>query len=149
VSSSSREAHTSVVTRSMSVAFLVAAAALLASGCGGSGGGKYSLSATQQCLNGIKGLHAIPQQNRFLAASGGNLKITFGYGTPVVYLVFGKNTSEAKKLEERGVAQAERYQAIPRKVILDGVAQKANVFYYSDEGALTQVARAKVEACLR
>ncbi len=149
MSSSSREARNPVAPRVLGAALLVAVAALLASGCGGSGGGKYSLSATQQCLNGIKGLHAIPQQNRFLAASGGNLKITFGYGTPVVYLVFGKNTSEAKKLEERGVAQAERYQSIPRQVILDGVAQKANVFYYSDEGALTQVARSKVEACLR
>ncbi len=94
-------------------------------------------------------MHATPQKNPFLDATGGNLKITFGYGNPVVYVVFGKNASEAKKLHDKAIAQTLRYQAIEKQVIIDGVGKKANVFYYSDAGPVTLYARGKLEACLR
>jgi hypothetical protein len=149
VSSSSREPGNLASARSLGAASVAVAVATLVSGCGGSGGPRYTLSATQACLNGTSGVHAVPQQNRFLTGSGGNLMVTFGFGSPTVYLAFGKDSSEAQTLENRGVSQAERYQSIPKQVILDGVSQKGNVFYYSDAGALTLVARAKVEACLR
>jgi hypothetical protein len=128
-------------------AALALAVAMVAAGCG-SGGNRYSLDPTEKCLQ-KEGLHVVPDTAPLLHGSGGNLRVEFGYGSPKVFVAFGKDEAEAKAIEGKAVAAAKKFAALDEKTIRDGVAQVRNVFYYSDSGPLTGVARDKVGGCLR
>ncbi len=128
-----------------SVALVLAA---LAAGCGSKGAHGYSLAPTEKCLNST-GARASPVTNQLLKGSEGNLKVQFTYGTEDIYIVFGKNATEAIAIQNRAVTQTEINEHIDRNTILGGVTQTGNVFYYSDYGPLTAVGRQKITACLR
>jgi hypothetical protein len=123
---------------------------LVATGCGSSGGSSdgYSLALTEKCLK-ASGLKAFPVKNDVVSGSQGNLHVEFTYGTEDIFMAFGKNPSEAKKIREEAIAATERHQHIDRQTILDGVEVAKNVFYYSNAGPLTQVTRQRIIACLR
>ena len=132
--------------RPLGAAFL-ACLAVAAAGCGSSGGPKYDLAATQKCLDD-DGLHAIRDHNSVLAGSQGNLRVDFGYGSPMAFIVFGKDEGEAKQISDDAVAAALRSSGLAETTVRSGIQQTANVFYYSNTGPLTQVARRKIAACL-
>jgi hypothetical protein len=121
---------------------------LVATGCGSKSGPTYTLSATEKCLNAA-GHKAYPVKDPILAGSQGNLEVDFSYGTESIYIVFGKNSSEATALQNKAVAQAEINEHIDRTTVLSGVTVDKNVFYYSDRGPLTVVGRGQITACLR
>ena len=117
-------------------------------GCGSGGGGpKYGLVTTRTCLD-REGLHAVPDHNTVLAGSQGNLRVEFGYGSPMVFMVFGKDSVEATQIANHAVAAAQNSTSLGEKTIRAGIQQTGNVFYYSDTGPLTQAARSKIAACL-
>ena len=127
--------------------FLLTALAFGLAACGSSGGGSYTLAPTQKCLDKA-GLAATRDKNTVLKGSGGNLHVLFGYGSPEVYVVFGKDAGEATAIENRAVSETERHEGIKRSVILAGVQKLKNVFFYSNFGPLTGIERTKIEACL-
>ena len=131
-------------------ALLSVLVALVAAGCGSSSGGgpTYTLSATQKCLKAA-GDRAFTVTNQVLAGSQGNLEVQFTYGTEDIYVVFGKNKSEAEATQEKAVTQAALHNHIDRATVLAGVTVDHNVFYYSDYGPLTAIGRQKITACLR
>jgi hypothetical protein len=121
---------------------------LVATGCGSKGGPTYTLSPTEKCLNAA-GHKAYPVKNPFLTGSQGNLEVDFTYGTESIYIVFGKNGSEATQLQNKAVTQTEVNDHLDRTTILSGVTVNKNVFYYSDRGPLTVVGRQEINSCLR
>ncbi len=121
---------------------------LVAAGCGSKGDPAYSLGPTEKCLNAA-GHKAYPVKNPILTGSQGNLEVDFGYGTESIYIVFGKNSSEATALENRAITQTELNEHLDRSAILAGITVNGNVFYYSDRGPLTVVGRQEIGSCLR
>jgi hypothetical protein len=116
---------------------------------GSSATGTFVLANVRKCLN-REGLTATPNtHNRVVSGTGGELRVDFGYGTDWIYIAFGKDAAEAKAIQERAVAAAELHEQLGRKLILAGVEQTGNVFYYADGGPLTAVERTKIDACLR
>ena len=120
---------------------------LVATGCGSKGGPAFTLSPTEKCLNAA-GYKAAPVKNPILTGTQGNLEVDFGYGTESIYLVFGKNASEATALQDKAVTQTEVNDHLDRTTILSGVTVDKNVFYYSDRGPLTVVGRNEISAGL-
>ena len=114
--------------------------AFVAAGCGGKSGPTYTLSPTEKCLNAA-GHKAYPVKDPILTGSGGNLEVDFGYGTESIYIVFGKNSSEANAIQNKAITQTEINEHIARATLLAGVTVDKNVFYYSDRGPLTVVGR--------
>jgi hypothetical protein len=130
----------------------VAAGAL--AGCGG-GGNNYALAPTKACFV-KRGYPAVAQSNHALPGSGGNLRISLGpvYGLQEVFVVFGRDATEAKAIENRAVDLAERTFAarnlvFPRSAVLAGVQRHGNVFYYSVTGPISELVRNLIQACLR
>lgn len=121
---------------------------LVATGCGSKSGPTYTLSATEKCLNAA-GHRAFPVKDPVLTGSLGNLEVDFSYGTESIYIVFGKNSSEAAAIQNKAVTQAEINEHLDRTTVLSGVTVNKNVFYYSDRGPLTVVGRGEINACLR
>jgi hypothetical protein len=133
--------------RYLALSSLALFVALVAAGCG-SKGTTYTLSATQKCLQAA-GRRTLVVKNPVLTGSQGNLEVEFSFGTESIFLVFGKNSSEATSLQNRAVTQTEINEHIDRTTILAGVTVDHNVFYYSDRGPLTVVGRQEITSCLR
>jgi hypothetical protein len=121
---------------------------LVATGCGSKSGPSFTMAPTEKCLNAA-GYKAAPVKNPILSGTQGNLEVDFGYGTESIYLVFGKNSSEATAIQNKAVTQTELNEHIARTAVLAGVTVDKNVFYYSDRGPLTVVGRNEISACLR
>ena len=121
---------------------------VVATGCGWKGDPAFTLSPTEKCLNAA-GYKASEIKNPILTGSQGNLEVDFGYGTESIYIVFGKNSSEATALQNKAVTQTELNEHIDHTTVLAGVSVDKNVFYYSDRGPLTVVGRNEISACLR
>jgi hypothetical protein len=121
---------------------------LVATGCGSKGGPAFTLTPTEKCLNAA-GHKAYPTKNPFLTGTQGNLEVDFGYGTESIYIVFGKNSSEANALQDKAITQTEVNEHIDRTTVLAGITVDKNVFYYSDRGPLTVVGRQQISSCLR
>ncbi len=143
---------------------------LWATGCGGGhGSDTYTLSATQACLKKAR-FQATVAANRFLPGSAGNLRVQLtnsantllapsnlsgGESTDeFVFLVFDKNAAQALATQEKAVTlavQSTEHQSIlmTRSAARAGVGLTKNVFYYSDNGALTPGERTKITSCLR
>jgi hypothetical protein len=135
--------------RFLSFSPLVLLLVFVAAGCGSGGGGAaYTIAPTEKCLNAA-GHKAHPVKNPLLTGSQGNLEVDFGFGTESIYIVFGKNNSEAKSLQDHAVTQTELNEHIDRTQILAGVTVDKNVFYYSDRGPLTVVGREQISSCLK
>jgi hypothetical protein len=128
-------------------AVLLTSLGLVVAGCGSSGGPKFDLATTQKCLEKA-GIHAVVDHNTVLNGSQGNLRVDFGYGSPMAFIVFGKNDGEAKDIADHAVAEALRSSGLSENTIRSGVQQTANVFYYSNTGPLTDLARKAIAACL-
>ena len=134
--------------RYLSIPPLVLLLVLVAAGCGSKGGGTaFTLTPTEKCLNAA-GHKAYPVKNPILTGTQGNLEVDFGYGTESIYLVFGKNSSEATALQDKAVTQAELNEHLDRTTVLSGVTVDKNVFFYSDRGPLTVVGRQQITSCL-
>jgi predicted small lipoprotein YifL len=134
--------------RYLTLAPLAVLLVLVATGCGSKGGPSYTLAPTEKCLNAA-GHKAYPTKNPILTGSQGNLEVDFGYGTESIYIVFGKNSSEATTIENRAITQTELNEHIGKAQILAGVTVDKNVFYYSDRGPLTVVGRQEISSCLK
>jgi hypothetical protein len=130
-------------------ALILISVVVAAAGCGGSGGGgpEFDLATIQKCLD-ADGLKAVPDHNTVLAGTGGNLRVDFGYGSPMAFIVFGKNESEAKQIADHAISAAQSSSHLDEKTIRAGVQQTGNVFYYSNTGPLTEVARSTIGGCL-
>jgi hypothetical protein len=148
-----------------------ALAPVVAAGCGSDGGsaestttttnavveqaplatGAYSRVRTQRCLNAQPGLHAYNNpNNQVVMGSGGELRVTFGFGRDWIYVAFGKDAAEARAIRERAVEAATSHNAkLDRKTVLASVRLKRNVFYYADGGPVTIAEGRQIEACLR
>ncbi len=132
-----------------------------AAGCGSSGSStsttsstgatpsaSYSLASTKACFNKL-GDTAAPVKNPAISGSLGDLKVQFPeYGTSEVYIAFGKDSAEAKALENRAITLAVGHENLDRQTVLDGVRLRGNVFYYSPEGAVSVTLTKRVTACL-
>lgn len=121
---------------------------LVATACGSKSGPTFTLTPTEKCLNAA-GHKAYVVKNPFLTGSEGNLEVDFGYGTESIYIVFGKNSSEANALQDKAITQTEANEHIDRSTVLAGITVDKNVFYYSDRGPLTVVGRQQISSCLR
>ncbi len=122
--------------------------AYVAAGCGGGGGSAYTLQATKKCLEDA-GHTALLDPKMTVSGSQGNLMVKFGYGIENIYVAFGKNSGEAKTLEDTAVGLAVRHEHIPRSTVLAGVRLDKNVFYYADYGAVTGVLDGYITSCLK
>jgi hypothetical protein len=155
-----------------SVAGLGALAALSIAGCGGSSGSSssssYTLSSTQSCLSKA-GYQAAAVKNASLPGTGGNLRVKLAKQAALlnpnaprggnqtgayVFLVFGKDPTEALGTEKKAVALAVKsiaasFGSITPAAVRAGVGVTKNVFYYSTTGPLTKSQRLKVTSCLR
>jgi hypothetical protein len=139
--------------RGVGVALAALTAAGVLAGCGG-GGTHYSLTPTKACFE-KHGYPAVAQTNRALPGSGGNLRIALGpaYGMEEVFVVFGRDATEARSIEKRAVDLAERTFAarnlvFPRRAVLAGVQLHGNVFYYSATGPISVFVRNLIQGCL-
>jgi hypothetical protein len=140
--------------RRVAVAWLALVAAGALAGCGG-GGTHYSLPATKACFT-KQGYPVLAQANHALPGSGGNLRISLGpgYGMEEVFVVFGRDSTEAKAIESRAVDLAEKTFAarnlvLPRNAVLAGVRVSGNVFYYSSTGPISELVHTLIQSCLR
>lgn len=149
-----------------STAALTAAAVLVcAVGCGsGSGSGSkaaasstapYDLAATKACLTKESGVKAYKNPgNAQIGGSKGELRVTFGYGRPWIYLAFGRDAAEARAIEARAVAATLKHEnahgaVLDAKTVRDGVRVRRNVFYYADGGPVGEIEGGQVARCLR
>jgi hypothetical protein len=115
------------------------------------GGKVFSIGPTRRCLNEA-GLHAyLNPQNTVVMGSGGELRVVLGgYGTDWIYIAFGRDASEAQKIQERAVtATRKQYPQVDPQTVLDSVRVRGNVFYYADGGPVTIAESRKIDACLR
>ncbi len=135
-----------------SVAFVLVGAL---AGCGGGSSSTYSLAKSRACFTG-KGFQAQAVVNRSLPGSGGDLRIAMGpkFGMEYVFLVFGRNASEATATENHAVdltekTFAQRQLVMPRSAVLAGVEVIKNVFFYSNSGPISQDVRNDIQQCLR
>jgi hypothetical protein len=115
------------------------------------GGKVFTIGPTRHCLNEA-GLHAyLNPQNTVVMGSGGELRVVLGgYGTDWIYIAFGRDASEAQKIQERAVAATRKqYPQVDPQTVLDSVRVRGNVFYYADGGPVTIAESRKIDACLR
>ena len=122
------------------------------SGCGGSS--DYSLANTKACFTS-KGQTATELANKYLPGSAGNLRVFFGrnLGNIYVFMVFGKNHSEAQATENKAVNLAmasfkKKNLLMTRANVLAGIEVDRNVFYYSNTGAIPLNIQQAVNTCL-
>jgi hypothetical protein len=111
--------------------------------------GGYTLAATMRCLDASSGVHAYTFHNKAVQGSGGELRVTFGYGLAWIYMAFGRDAEEAHAIEQRAVATAVGHEHIQAQTVQAGVRLRRNVFYYSDSGPVTVVEGSKIDRCLR
>jgi hypothetical protein len=111
----------------------------------------YTLAQTRKCLDASAGIHAyLNNKNAIVNGSGGELRVDFGYGFQWIYIAFGKDTNEAKAIEQHAVAETLKHDdKLDRKTVVSGVRRKGNVFYYADGGPVTEVEGSQVDACLK
>jgi hypothetical protein len=111
----------------------------------------YTLANTRKCLDASAGIHAyLNNKNTIVNGTGGELRVDFGYGFQWIYIAFGKDTSEAKAIEQHAVAATLKHDdKLDRKTVVSGVRRKGNVFYYADGGPVTEVEGSQVDACLK
>ncbi len=140
---------------------LVLLVSVAVAGCGSGGGSSsttgaagsttppsYSLASTKACFNKL-GDTAAPVKNSAISGSLGDLKVQFPeYGTSEIYIAFGKDTAEAKALEDRAITLAVSHENLDRQTVLAGVRQRGNVFYYSPNGPVSIILTHRVTACL-
>jgi hypothetical protein len=118
---------------------------------GEAGGKAFTLGPTRRCLNEA-GLHAyLNPQNAVVMGSGGELRVVMGgYGTDWIYIAFGRDASEAQKIQDRAVAATRKqYPQVDPQTVLDSVRVRGNVFYYADGGPVTISESRQIDACLR
>jgi len=113
----------------------------------------YTLAKTQACFLGA-GLKAVPVPNNALPSSEGHLEVTLRRGFGNIYIAFGRDAKEALAVKGRAVQLAvntlkAHHAGLPRAYVVASVRLKANVFYYSDQGAVTVEAQQTIESCLR
>lgn len=110
----------------------------------------YTLAKTRKCLDASAGIHAYLNNNKIVNGSGGELRVDFGYGFQWIYIAFGKDSREAKAIEQHAVAVTLKHDdKLDRKTVVSGVRRKGNVFYYADGGPVTEVEGSQVDACLK
>jgi hypothetical protein len=137
-----------------------AAVAVCATACGSgtkpaATSSPYDLAATKACLGKESGVVAYRNAgNKAIGGSKGELRVTFGYGRPWIYMAFGRNDAEAVSIENRAVALTLRHEnahgkVLDRKTVVAGVRVRRNVFYYADGGPVGEVEGGQVARCLR
>jgi hypothetical protein len=117
------------------------------------GSSQYTLLNTQTCFV-AHGYKAVAVTDKALPSSGGQLYVTLkqrGFGH--IYIDFGRNAAEALAIRQRAMDLAEgslkaHHAGEPLVQLLSGVRVQKNVFFYSDQGAVTVEAQQEIDTCL-